>query len=470
MQNFGVPNLMAPTVPIEYIGPWESIRCFEPEVVKMMGKSRKVSKTYSSGVVPDYRHNVDRMAESEGLGSCGRLDTEMAASEDSYPPKRKNINLNERDRFGVPVRVLSLSKMSSSERKKLEIKLKDELEQVRILQRRVASLNSGAMVMSSANDIHSCANGQKRPPMASIQRPVKEASVTPVKKKNPPGRNGPRTKGLPVKQIEPTTQALPETQIMPPNANNYILMNQCQTLLNRMMAHEYSWVFNEPVDVVKLNIPDYFNVIKHPMDLGTVKKKLLSGQYLDPLGFAADVRLTFANAMTYNPQGNDVHFMAKTLGKFFEIRWKVIEKKIPTFTDDLAPKSSVIVQTEAARPMHPLKKAKVTPLENIVKSENKVKEEPVKRVMTDIERQKLGTELESLIGDLPDNILDFLKENCSNDSSQDGENEIELDMDALSDDTLFKLRKLLDDHLMEHKLSKPLQETEVSFFCTQFLL
>jgi hypothetical protein len=45
------------------------------------------------------------------------------------------------------------------------------------------------------------------------------------------------------------------------------------------------WVFSEPVDPVKLGIPDYFDVIKHPMDLGTVKAQLSSGEIDTPEKF-----------------------------------------------------------------------------------------------------------------------------------------------------------------------------------------
>ena len=38
-----------------------------------------------------------------------------------------------------------------------------------------------------------------------------------------------------------------------------------------LQGHKYGWVFNEPVDPIKLCIHDYFKIIKHPMDLGTVK-------------------------------------------------------------------------------------------------------------------------------------------------------------------------------------------------------
>uniref|UniRef100_A0A5B6ZTT8 Putative transcription factor GTE10 n=1 Tax=Davidia involucrata TaxID=16924 RepID=A0A5B6ZTT8_DAVIN len=429
---------MAPTIPIRYIGQRETKTYLKKGLTQMMGKTRKFSRGHSSGFVPDYRHAVETMAESEGFGSSGRVDMEMTASEDSCAPKRKCISLNvdSYDRYGVPIQILSLSKMSQSERKDLELRLKSELEQVRILQKKIASLNSDVVVLSPSSDIRSCSDGLKRPPLESSRRSIEVPAVQ-GKKRAPPGRNGPRTKRATAGRIESVKQ------VVPPSTSNAMLMKQCETLLNRLMSHQFGWVFNTPVDVVKLNIPDYFNVIKHPMDLGTVKSKLLSGEYLSPLGFAADVRLAFSNAMTYNPSGNDVHIMAETLSKYFEVRWKPIEKKLPVTTEAPAPsRSSVHVETETGNQMPPLKKKKIASVDK------KVKQEPVKRVMSDVEKHKLSTELEALLAELPESIIDFLKEQSFN-ASQTGEDEIEIDIDALSDDTLFKLRKLLDDYLLD---------------------
>ena len=64
--------------------------------------------------------------------------------------------------------------------------------------------------------------------------------------------------------------------------------------------------------------PDYRKVVKRPMDLGTVLKKLLSSGYLNLLDFHADVSLTFENAMRYNPAGHRVHTMAAELKDIFE--------------------------------------------------------------------------------------------------------------------------------------------------------
>ncbi|MFQ6631414.1 hypothetical protein Gotur_009339, partial [Gossypium turneri] len=58
--------------------------------------------------------------------------------------------------------------------------------------------------------------------------------------------------------------------------------------------------------------------------------------------------------------------------------------------------------------------------------------------MIDREKHKLSTELESLLGELPENIVDFRKEQSSSDG-QIGEDEIEINIDALSHETLYKL-------------------------------
>lgn len=432
---------MAPTVPIDYIGQRESKKLFKKDSGDMMGKSRKGLKGYLPGIVPDFRNAVETMAESEGFGSSGRVDTERTASEDSCAPKRKSICLNAdgHDRFGVPIEVMSLSKMSCSERKGLGIRLRNELEQVRALQKKIASVGPSIGVLSPASNIQNGTNGQRRSGSEISQRYMAEAVVPPGKKKAAQGRNGPLTKGLGAKRPKPVQQAVPsDTSIV-------LLMKQCETLLNRLMSHQHGWVFNSPVDVVKLKIPDYFTVIKQPMDLGTIRSKLHSGEYSSPLQFAADVRLTFKNAMTYNPPGNDVHIMAQTLSKFFEVRWKPLEKKIPVIEEEPLPsKSSVIIETETDTPLAlpPSKKKKIALLEN------KVKPVPVKRVMSDVEKHKLTAELESLLAELPENIIDFLKEKSSN-GSQVSEEEIEIDLDALHDDILYELRKLLDDYLLE---------------------
>lgn len=91
------------------------------------------------------------------------------------------------------------------------------------------------------------------------------------------------------------------------------LKKKLEVMLKGMMEHKFGWVFNTPVDPVALNIPNYFKIIRKPMDLGTVKKKLEVGVYKHLEEFAYDVRTTFQNAMQYNSEDQDVYSLAKDM-------------------------------------------------------------------------------------------------------------------------------------------------------------
>ncbi|KAJ1473422.1 Bromodomain-containing protein, partial [Baffinella frigidus] len=78
------------------------------------------------------------------------------------------------------------------------------------------------------------------------------------------------------------------------------------------------------VDPEALNLVNYFQVVKNPMDLGTVKKKLASKGYRHAQDFIADVTLTFDNAMLYNPKGDEEHELAKKLKMFFLKEWDAV--------------------------------------------------------------------------------------------------------------------------------------------------
>jgi hypothetical protein len=53
----------------------------------------------------------------------------------------------------------------------------------------------------------------------------------------------------------------------------------CKKLLTNIWRATHAWIFHEPVDPVKLHIEDYFEVIKKPMDFGTIKRKLNNNAY-----------------------------------------------------------------------------------------------------------------------------------------------------------------------------------------------
>ncbi|KAJ7966979.1 Bromodomain-containing protein [Quillaja saponaria] len=69
-------------------------------------------------------------------------------------------------------------------------------------------------------------------------------------------------------------------------------------ILDRLQKKDRHGVFSEPVDPQEL--PDYHDIIEHPMDFGTVRKKLDGGAYANLEQFEKDVLLICSNAMQYN--------------------------------------------------------------------------------------------------------------------------------------------------------------------------
>ena len=53
-------------------------------------------------------------------------------------------------------------------------------------------------------------------------------------------------------------------------------MAVCLSLLQEMEAKDELWPFLQPVDRKK--VPDYYKVIKNPMDFQTVRNKLKDGK------------------------------------------------------------------------------------------------------------------------------------------------------------------------------------------------
>ncbi|EPS59416.1 hypothetical protein M569_15392, partial [Genlisea aurea] len=403
-----------------------------------MGKSRKVSKMISNGFLPDYRHTIETVSESDCFGSSDRVDPEFITMQDSYVSSRQCHGYNSDVHNDPPMPVLRfpLHRMSLLEKKKLETRLRGELERVRRLQADISSYDTDSVMWPTDN-------------MEGLH--MRNISASVGMKKCPPGRNGFHSK-LGARKNESVKHGFKRA------ANFDALMKECSAVLTGMMRQKKSQIFNSPVDVVKFNIPDYFDIIKHPMDFGTIRGKLLSKQYSNPLEFASDVRLTFNNAMTYNPKTNGVHILAQTMSKSFESRWKPIEKKILSMADESATSVPDVVMEPGNVYAPPPKKQKLCPETNVQRGEKQA-------VMSNEEKQRLSSELDSLLEELPDNIINFLKESSQN-GNQVTEDEIEIDFDNLSDGILFTLRRLLDNYIMEKhkKNSKPELKVLLFFF------
>ena len=73
-----------------------------------------------------------------------------------------------------------------------------------------------------------------------------------------------------------------------------------QRLMQTLQRNAKSYIFAEPVNVEALRIPDYYTIVKKPMDFGTIKMKLKEGQYSKLQEFMEDMDLVFYNCRLYN--------------------------------------------------------------------------------------------------------------------------------------------------------------------------
>ncbi|XP_028841231.1 CREB-binding protein-like isoform X2 [Denticeps clupeoides] len=76
--------------------------------------------------------------------------------------------------------------------------------------------------------------------------------------------------------------------------------------------------FRQPVDPMLLGIPDYFDIVKNPIDLSTIKRKLDTGQYQEPWQYVDDIWLMFHNAWLYNRKTSRVYKYCSKLAEVFE--------------------------------------------------------------------------------------------------------------------------------------------------------
>ena len=89
----------------------------------------------------------------------------------------------------------------------------------------------------------------------------------------------------------------------------------------RKQNSSFAWPFMQPVDPIALNIPHYRDIIKVPMDLSTIRKKLDLQEYSNAEEFESDFRLMLNNCFTFNSPDQDIYQFGKQLEQLFETKW-----------------------------------------------------------------------------------------------------------------------------------------------------
>ncbi|XP_006821802.2 nucleosome-remodeling factor subunit NURF301-like [Saccoglossus kowalevskii] len=102
--------------------------------------------------------------------------------------------------------------------------------------------------------------------------------------------------------------------------------DQLRRLLRQLQSHKMAWPFLDPVS--EIDAPDYYRVIKEPMDLSTLDDKMRNRQYRKLGEFIGDVTKIFDNCRFYNPSDSPFFQCADVLEKFFVQKIKMIQQTI----------------------------------------------------------------------------------------------------------------------------------------------
>ncbi|GJN09204.1 hypothetical protein PR202_ga27188 [Eleusine coracana subsp. coracana] len=210
-------------------------------------------------------------------------------------------------------------------------------------------------------------------------------------------------------------------------------------------SDKLAWPFLKPVDVKALQLDDYYKIISKPMDFSTIEKKMEGRdgtKYSSVREIYSDVRLIFTNAMKYNDEQNEIHLMAKALLEKFEEKWLHFLPKVESEEKRQKEESKDVAPTNASREASIAKLAKVTDeeLNEINKQLDKLRKMVVQRCrkMTTDEKRKLGAGLCHLSPDDLSKALEIVAQD--NPSFQTKAEEVDLDMDAQSETTLWRLK------------------------------
>ena len=221
---------------------------------------------------------------------------------------------------------------------------------------------------------------------------------------------------LEVVQEEPKKVVLTaeEKELLVEKENHYLreLRDFCREVLYQLSRNSRYRCFNEPVK--EEEVPDYYDIISHPMCFDIMFAKLDNGEYTTLEPFLSDIRLIQANAREYNPSTSsgkrivraaasmvdeveeDVHRLKKRGGRELLLRCEEIARRRAEESEQPANELTQTLAVEEEEVKEVKEEEKVTEaMEEVEEEEKEEKEEDPKA-----EAEAMGV-VESLIKSCP---------------------------------------------------------------------
>ncbi|KAF3905852.1 hypothetical protein AA313_de0207476 [Arthrobotrys entomopaga] len=305
--------------------------------------------------------------------------------------------------------------------------------------------------------------------------------------------------GRPKRPIHaPPPKDLPYSDLKPRRKKSVAEFKFCEGIMKELWKKQHqaiAYPFYNPVDPVALEIPDYFKIIKKPMDMSEIQRKLNHNEYNNSNEFEADMRLMFNNCYKFNPPDSPVYKCGKGLEAVFDEKWAAkpsFKEETPTppapeeeeeeeseeeeSEDEASPQlekleaqlSRLHSEIETIRKQKKSKKAsppaaskkhkksvsagsasakapaKAPPPPPPKKKSSKKKADLSPPYMTFAQKQELSERINTLSPAKMHQALNLIKAHHP-DLAQDGD-EIELDIDELAPATLHKLYKFVSEN------------------------
>ena len=311
--------------------------------------------------------------------------------------------------------------------------------------------------------------------------------------------------GRPKREIHrPAPRDLPYTHQKPKKKKFQWELKFCDHVLKEISKpkwQQYSLPFMVAVDPVALNIPTYLNVVKKPMDFGTIRQKLDRGEYENAKEFETDARQVFKNCYLFNPEGDSINILGHRFESVFNDEWgkkrEWLEENTPS-SGQRSPVSSEDEQSEEEEedeeeedgqmeivsklqkqiaemskqvemitgaskknktppvvnkkatksskpPKKDTKKAAAAPVKVEKKAAPKASKKEKTPYVTYEQKQDISSRINSLSHSKMSQALSIIRSNMPNLQGVE-EDELELDIDELSNDVLYKLLTFVRKH------------------------
>ena len=188
-------------------------------------------------------------------------------------------------------------------------------------------------------------------------------------------------------------------------------IKKLEKIFDIMEKDNQAFEFLNPVDWEGLQILDYPKIIAHPMDLGTVKKNLLNGEYKIFQDFMSDINLIWKNCRTYNLPGSEIVKMANHCDKKIK---QLIDKQFKNYQNKGGStknknENSTLTLSEKTKLIESIREQPNEGLTQIVKII--LKECP--KGIEDIDSEKLQIKVDLLDKKTFDSINQYLEKNNS---------------------------------------------------------